>query len=264
MNAFTGLHAADSGPGKELATAMATLDADSPVELTALRAAERIRVDVALLTELANLFHRRLMESAWYIRREYPEPEDFERFYRSQGLERAIGVPQAWKYAEVWEVMRKQRGLRDLAADQPKRAIAFVDRYLEAVGEKAVRELDEDDPGLAEFMSLSPKKQKERFRALNESYQERLDLEPTDPPSPPPPASQPDTPNTLAEWMSELVDAIAAVNRLATGLPGLLAEEAPGAARIQQIERQADFGIGILESVLEAVDRPGEDAGDGV
>ena len=103
------------------------------------------------------------------------------------------------------------------------------------------------------------RKRRAQIRALIDERQEPLDLEP------PPPPSRPDSASwgTLAEWRGDFVDAVAAINRLATDLPDILGESARGAANIEQIERQADFGIGVLETILEAVGAQGESSGDG-
>ena len=154
---------------------------------TAIQAVWRIRAWHDAMRTLSAIAEAQVMQACWVIRREHSDRGDFDAFCAAQGLAPIMGAPQAWLMAETWDVARRQRPLRELAADRPTDAIAFVRGFVEAGHEEDLRELDEDDQRVVEILAAPPRARRSKIRALLESHQERLDLEPPEPPPPPPP-----------------------------------------------------------------------------
>lgn len=212
-------------------TAGGGVDATPPT--TAIGAAHRIHAWHTTLTEVARVAHAQIMESWWVIRREHPERPDFDAFLAAQGLDRFADPEQAWLMADTWDVARKQRSLRDLAADHPSDAISFVWEFVEKGRAEDLRKLGENHPKVAEILSLPSRKRTAAIHDLLEYRQERLDLAPAEPPPPPPPA--PDTAVGLERCIGELREIVHRLDGLAHALPDLLAGDAQNRSRRERI-----------------------------
>ena len=221
---------------------------------TAIQAVWRIRAWHDAMRTLSAIAEAQVMQACWVIRREHSDRGDFDAFCAAQGLAPIMGAPQAWLMAETWDVARRQRPLRELAADRPTDAIAFVRGFVEAGHEEDLRELDEDDQRVVEILAAPPRARRSKIRALLESHQERLDLEPPEPPPPPPP---PDVSGELEARVGDLQDVVRSLDRLADVIPELLLRDAGNRARRERIPLFTDLGIGSLERIASAAGEAG-------
>ena len=222
---------------------------------TAIQAVWRIRAWHDAMRTLSAIAEAQVMQACWAIRREHSDRPDFDAFCAAQGLGTIMGAPQAWLMAETWDVARRQRPLRELAADRPTDAIEFVKGFVEAGREEDLRELDEDDRRVVEILAAPPRARRSKIRTLLESHQERLDLESPEPPPPPPP---PNVSGELEARVGELQAAVRTLDRLAEAIPELLLRDAGNRARRERIPLYTDLGVGSLERIASAAGEAAE------
>ena len=116
---------------------------DLPIaSLTAVQAVQHIRACVAFARTVAAAAEVQIREAAWIVRRDYPDYEAFAEFVGAHGLGDTMDAARAWRYAEEWDVARRNRSLRELAAESPREAVALMGEYSAARDGDAVDELD--------------------------------------------------------------------------------------------------------------------------
>lgn len=258
---MTGQQGAENGhPIATRVTAML----DRPVAtLTAIQAVQHIRACVAFSRALFSAIEAQIMEAAWVVRRDYPDRADFESFVEGQGLGDAMSPAQAWRHAETWDVIRRQRPLRDLAQDRAGEAMRLVCEYRDAGGDGGA--LDDDDRRILDALSQPRSKRgallREMARSQREAHDGRhpddvarireLEAERVAGQGVEPPSTHPGV------FLSELADA----ERTLADLAERLAQwaDAPGsavglgAARCNRAMLACDMAIGSLERISEIV-----------
>ena len=138
---------------------------DRPVAtLNAVQAVQHIRACVAFSRAIFSAVEAQIMEAAWIVRRGHPERADFERFVLEQGVDDAMSPHRAWRYAETWDVIRRQRSLRELAHDRPHEAMSLVCEYRDAGGETDA--LDDDDRHVQYVLSQPKRRRVELLREM--------------------------------------------------------------------------------------------------
>ena len=252
-----GAHGTEISPaGREIAATMVAALSGPERTLSAIQAVERIRAWHDAMRQISAVAEAQIMAAAWAIRCEIPDRAAFAVFV-SGHLDEILTVDRAWLMAQTWDVARRQRPLRELAADRPSDAIEFVRDFVDAAGEVGLRELDENDRQVAEILAAPPRKRSALIRGLLDSSQERLALEPPEQPPPPPPP--PNTANDIDRCIAELRDVVQTLDRLAHDLPDLLTGDAPNRGRRERILPLTDLGTGALDNMAaaaaEAADR---------
>ena len=132
--------------------------------LTAVQAVQHIRACVAITRTLVELARAQIAEAAWIVRREHPERAAFERFVSEQGIGDAMSPGQAWREAEAWDVMRRQRPLRELAHNHHDEAVRLALEFVDGGGDTGA--LDEDDRRITEILSQPKRKRTELLREM--------------------------------------------------------------------------------------------------
>ena len=132
--------------------------------LTAVQAVQHIRACVAITRTLVELARAQIAEAAWIVRREHPERVAFERFVTEQGIGDAMSPGQAWREAEAWDVMRRQRPLRELAHNHHDEAVRLALEFVDGGGDTGA--LDEDDRRITEILSQPKRKRTELLREM--------------------------------------------------------------------------------------------------
>lgn len=139
--------------------------ADAPAPANAVEAIGRIRVWHETLKTLAAVAEAQIMESAWVIRRQYPDKAAFEQLIERE-LDGILPPARAWLMAETWAVSRRQRDVRQLVSDKPHQAMRFVREFVDAGRMEQLELLDENDQMVAELLSATPRKRRARIREL--------------------------------------------------------------------------------------------------
>ena len=142
---------------------------DRPVAtLSAIQAAQHIRVVVAFTRTIAEIAEAQIMEAAWIVRRDYPERGGFDRFVAEQGLDETMSPDRVWRYAETWDAVRASRPLRELAQRRPGEAISLIAEYRDAGGDTEA--LDAADLHVQQALSLPKRKRASLFREMARSH----------------------------------------------------------------------------------------------
>ncbi len=123
----------------------------------------RIRAVCGLARAVSQMLEAQLMESLWKVRREVSERGAFEGLIRSHT---ELEPGRAWLMAETWEVARRNRELRELAADRPREAMALVSQFVEAGVEERLEDLGKEDREVAEVMAKPPRQRNAAIREL--------------------------------------------------------------------------------------------------
>ena len=235
---------------------------DDAPPTTAIGAAHLIHAWHTTVREVAPVAHAQIMESWWVIRQEHPERPAFDAFLHAQGLDRFSDVDQAWLMADTWDVARRQRSLRDLAADHPSDAVSSVWEFVQAGRKEDLAKLNENNRKVAEILSLPPRKRTAAIHDLVEYRLERLDLAPAEPPpSPPPP---PNTAGELEKCIGELREMVQRLDGLAHVLPDRLAGDSRNRSRRERILPLTDLATGALDNIASAAAEAAERFADGV
>lgn len=154
--------------------------APRPGVKTAEAAVERIRAWSENLRSIVAIAEAEVMEACHVIRREHPERDAFAA-YVGQRLEGVITPAKAWAYADVWQVGRDHRPVRELALKAPRKAALFVKEFIDVVGEQQLPvPLDEDDVEIARILMSPPRKFREKLRGLVAARRESRDHHPDD------------------------------------------------------------------------------------
>ena len=134
--------------------------------LTALQAAHRIIALHDVACAVFTAVHRQVMQAAWVIRHEHPEREGFDRFCAAHGLDNVMPSERVWLAAETWEVMRRQRGVRELAERRPDEAIQFVAEFVSRGAAQKLERLGENHPRVVEICALPAKERTSEIHRL--------------------------------------------------------------------------------------------------
>lgn len=147
---------------------------------TAEAAVGRIRAWRESLESIFALAEAEVMEACYVIRREHPDQRAFAA-YVGERLAGVITPARAWQYADVWEVGRRHRPVRELALQEPRKAVNFVREFIEAMGEQQLSvPLDEADVEIAELLTSPPRKFRARLREMVAARQAPRDHHPDD------------------------------------------------------------------------------------
>ena len=213
---------------------------------TSMEAIARIRAWRSAMASLSAIAEAEVMAACWLIRREHQTRAAFISFFRRHDPDQCISGEHAWLMAETWEVSRRQRSLRELTTRRPDEAIAFVREFVDAGREADLEELDANDRKVAEILSSAPRRRSARIRALIESHEERLALEPPEAPPPPPdPALQA---TGLEKVIGELRSAVMRLEALTGVVAGLPVEPALR-AEWGRVLALTDLGSGSLDTI---------------
>ena len=141
---------------------------DRPVAtLSAIQAAQHIRVVVAFTRTIAEMAEAQIMEAAWIVRRDYPERGGFDRFVAEQ-LGETMSPDRVWRYAETWGAIRASRPLRELAQRRPGEAISLIAEYRDAGGDTEA--LDAADRHVQQALSKPKRTRARLFREMARSH----------------------------------------------------------------------------------------------
>ena len=141
---------------------------DRPVAtLSAIQAAQHIRVVVAFTRTIAEMAEAQIMEAAWIVRRDYPERGGFDRFVAEQ-LGETMSPDRVWRYAETWDAVRASRPLRELAQRRPGEAVSLIAEYRDAGGDTEA--LDAADRHVQQALSQPKRTRARLFREMARSH----------------------------------------------------------------------------------------------
>ncbi len=254
--------AADAGTA--LAAEAASLLAAGPGEsLTALQGAQRLQALGETARALGQWLELRMAQAAWAIRRELPERAAYARYVRDYAP--AVSPASAWRLAETWEVVRRNRELRELADGRPREALRLVGDLLDAAGAAGADAAGADERRLAEVAALPKRRRKAALRAmfaaLDEARADGAGAERVRAAGgardgagrPEPPAAA-----TLDAALAEMLELVGRLGALAEVAEPLLAGAGDGAR--ERAARTADMGIDAMERVAGAATDGGEGA----
>ncbi len=255
--------AADAGTA--LAAEAASLLAAGPgpgESLTALQAAQRLNALCETARALGQWLELRMAQAAWAIRREKAERAAFDAFVRDYV---DLSPASAWRLAETWEVVRRNRELRELADGRPREALRLVGDLLDAAGAAGADAAGADERRLAEVAALPKRRRKAALRAmfaaLDEARADGAGAERVRAAGgardgagrPEPPAAA-----TLDAALAEMLELVGRLGALAEVAEPLLAGAGDGAR--ERAARTADMGIDAMERVAGAATDGGEGA----
>ena len=140
-------------------------DCHPPIPPEAQTHVRRIQAICETMRAVSEALYTQLMESLWRMRRDLGD--DRSRFNIVVAAHTELKPERAWAMAETWEIVRRNRSMREMAFRKPNEALAFVVQLIEAGCADMLNGMDDNDE-VMKVMSLTPRKRTQAIRTLIE------------------------------------------------------------------------------------------------